>query len=114
MRPHQIMFMGLILATGTIISLTFGGLWLGAEEMAMQSAFTMFKQANILGTWAVTVPNISFFISGAKSLIMMDFAFFGGILSVVQWFLMLTIGLGLTWGFYTIMIGTIQGLFGRR
>lgn len=114
MRPHQVMFMGLVLAAGTIVSLTFGGAWLGSAEIGLQESFTVFKQANILGTWAVTVPNITFFLVGARSLIMMDFAFFGGILSLAQWFLMLTIGLGLTWGFYTVMIGTIQGLFGRR
>jgi len=108
------MFMGLILAAGTIVSLTFGGLWLGSNEIAIQEAFMLFKQANILGTWSVTVPNVSFFLVGAKSLMMMDFGFFDGILGLVQWFLFLTFGLGLAWGFYVVMLGTVQGLFGRR
>lgn len=114
MRPQQIMFMGLILAAGTLISLTFGGAWLGSEEVEVANALTVFRQANILGTWSVMVPNISFFVVGMKSLMMMDFAFFGGSWALIQWILFLTIGLGLLWGFFTVVIGTVQGLFGRR
>ena len=113
MRTQQIMFMGLLLAVGTIISLTFSGLWIGSEEAEVANAFTVFKQANILGVWSVAVPNVSFFLVGAKSLIMMDFAFFGGSMGLLQWILFMTLGLGLMWGFYTVMIGTIQGLFRR-
>lgn len=114
MRTQQIMFMGLILAAGTVISLTFGGAWLGTTETDIANAFTVFKQVNILGVWSVTVPNITFFLVGAKALMMMDFAFFSGSMALLQWFMMLTLGLGLTWGIYTVAIGAIQGLFGRR
>ena len=114
MRPQQIMFMGLVFAAGTIISLTFGGAWLGTEEVDVTNALSVFKQANILGTWSVTVPNISFFVIGAKALTMMDFAFFSGPMQLVQWFLMMTLGLAFIWGVYIIVIGVVQGLFGRR
>ena len=113
MRPQHIMFAGLLLATGTMISLTFGGLWVGDEEVELANAVSVFKQANILGVWSVMVPNVSFFLVGARSLLMMDFAFFGGVWALVQWFLMLTVGLGLMWGFFTAMLGTVQGLFRR-
>jgi hypothetical protein len=108
------MFMGLLFAAGTLISLTFGGLWLGSEEIAVSNAVTVFKQANILGTWAVTIPNITFFLVGARALMMMDFAFFDGILIVFQWVIFMVLGAGFLWGFYTVAIGVIQGLFGRR
>lgn len=113
MRTQQIMFMGLIFATGTVISLTFGGLWVGSEEVDVANAVTVFKQAEILGTWAVTVPNISFFLVGAKALMMMDFAFFEGEMALLQWFLFMTLGLGLMWGIFIVIIGVIQGLFRR-
>lgn len=105
--------MGLVLATGTLISLTFGGAWLGDEEVALANALTVFKQVTILGTWAITVPNPSFFLVGAKSLMMMDFAFFSGEMALLQWFGFMTLGLGLMWGIFTVVIGVIQGLFRR-
>lgn len=113
MRPQQIMFMGFVLAVGTFISLTFAGLWIGSEEVEVANAVTAFKQANILGIWSVMVPNVSFFLIGVKSLMMLDFAFFQDETEIIQWFLFMTIGLGFTWGIYTIVISSIQGLFRR-
>lgn len=113
MRPHQIMFMGLLLAAGVLISLTFGGLWLGDEDVETANAFTVFKQVNILGLWSVTIPNIDFFLTGAKHLIMMDFAFFDGSLALLQWFFFFTLGLGVIWGFFTIIISVVQGVLRR-
>ncbi|OGO00989.1 MAG: hypothetical protein A2Y58_03190 [Chloroflexi bacterium RBG_13_51_52] len=114
MRPQHMMFLGLIFAAGTIISLTFGGAWLGSTDLEVANAITIFKQANILGVWSITVPNISFFFTGAKSLMMFDFAFFNGSTAILQWFLFFTIGLGTMWGFYTVIIGVIQGVFTRH
>lgn len=114
MRPQQIMFMGLILAAGTLVSLTFGGAWMGTSDLDVTNSLTVFKQADILGTWSVMVPNISFFLVGARALTMFDFAFFAGPMQILQWFLMMTIGLGFIWGVYIVVIGVTQGLFGRR
>ena len=114
MRPQYAMFMGLIMASGTLISLTFGGAWLGSSDLEIANALTVFKQANILGLWSVTVPNIDFFLIGARALTMMDFAFFDGPMALLQWFFILTIGLGFLWGVYTVVIGVVQGVLGRR
>jgi len=106
--------MGLLLAAGTLISLTFGGAWLGSYDMGVANSFTVFKQVNILGLWSVSIPNIDFFLSGAKALMMMDFAFFtgpGG--SLIQWFFFFIFGLGLIWGFFTVVIGIVQGVLRR-
>lgn len=113
MRTQQVMFMGFIFAVGTIISLTFAGIGMGSEELEIVNAVTVFKQANILGVWSITVPNITFFFVGMRSLMQMDFAFFTGGMLIVQWLLFMTFGLGMMWGIYTIVIGVIQGLFRR-
>ncbi|OGN90755.1 MAG: hypothetical protein A2Z70_01365 [Chloroflexi bacterium RBG_13_48_17] len=114
MRTKHIMFLGLILAAGTTISLTFAGLWLGDEEVELSNALTVFKQATILGVWSVTVPNVSFFLVGARALIMMDFAFFQGSAGLfVQWVLYLVIGTATLWGLFSLMIGVVQGRFSR-
>jgi hypothetical protein len=107
------MFIGLICAVGTIISLTFGGVGMGTEEVDLINSLTVFKQANILGTWSVSVPNITFFTVGMKSLINLDFAFFSGYMELLRWLLYMTIGLGFLWGLYTTVLGVITGLFRR-
>lgn len=113
MHPKQMMFMGLIFAAGTMISLTFGGAWIGTSEVDVVNSLTVFKQANILGLWSVMVPNIDFFLVGAKSLMMMDFAFFTGPMALLQWFLMMVFGIAFLWGFLIVIIGVIQGLWKR-
>lgn len=114
MRPQQIAFMGLIFAAGTVISLTFGGAWVSTTETDVVASLSVFKQANILGIWSVMVPNVSFFLVGARALMMMDFGFFGGAMALIQWFMMLTFGVAFAWGVYIVVIGVVQGLFGRR
>lgn len=114
MRPQHVMFLGFIFATGTLISLTFGGAWLGDTDLEIANTMTVFKQANILGIWSITVPNISFFITGFKSLLMLDFGFFNDSTALLQWLMFFTIGLGTLWGLYTIIIGVVQGVFTRR
>ena len=106
--------MGLILATGTLISLTFAGAWLGNDDLATANSFTVFKQVNILGLWSVTIPNINFFTTGAKALIMMDFAFFSGPAALIQWFMFFTFGLGVIWGIYTVVIWILNGVLSRK
>ena len=113
MRPQQIMFMGLLLAAGTLISLTFAGAWLGTTDVDTANSLTVFKQVNILGLWTVTIPSIDFFLTGAKSLIMMDFAFFSGPGAILQWFMFFTFGLAIIWGIYIIVINIIQSFFHR-
>lgn len=113
MKTQQVMFSGFILAVGTLVSLTFGGEWLGTTETDWADAFVAFKQASFLGIWSVPVPNVSFFLVGAGALQNLDFAFFADGMALFQWLLMMTLGLGLTWGFFVIVIGVVQGLFRR-
>lgn len=110
------MFLGLIFAAGTVISLTFGGSWIGDTEIDITNTLTVFKEATIAGIWTVTIPNIDFFFSGMKALMMMDFAFFTYFsgLQLVQWFFMLIIGVGIIWGLYTVIITIVQSALGRR
>lgn len=114
MRPQYVMFLGLIFAAGTMVSLTFGGAWLGADDLAIANSLTVFKDATLFGVWSITVPNIDFFFTGIKSLMMMDFAFFTGPLELVQWFFLLVFSLGALWGLYVIIIGVAQSALGRR
>lgn len=113
MRIQYIMWGGLIFAIGTIISLTYGGVGLGDEEVAFINSITVFKQANILGVWSVPIPNITFFTTGAKALLNLDFAFFNDGMLILQWILYAVFALGLTWGFFVVVISVINSRFSR-
>lgn len=117
MRPQLTIFLGFVMAAGTLIGLTFGGSWLGSTDVSIVNSLTVFKEANILGLWSVTVPNIDFFFTGMKSLMMLDFAFFssgaGSGLQLFQWFLMLTIILGVMTALLSLVIGIVASRFGR-
>lgn len=93
--------------------MTFAGLWLGDTDVDITNSLTAFKQANIRNVWSITVPNIDFFLVGAKALTSFDFGFFTGPLQILQWFFMLTIGLGFTWGVYTVGIYVVSGIFSK-
>ena len=114
MRPQYVMFLGLLLAAGTLISLTYGGAWIGDEELAIANSLTVFKEANVLGIWTITIPNVDFLFTGMKSLFMMDFAFFTGGLEIFQWFVFLIIVLGATWGIFVVIISLLQSAIARR
>jgi len=108
------MFLGFISAIGTMISLTFGADWLGETELSLTNSLTVFRDANIAGIWSISVPNVDFFFTGMKSLMMMDFGFFSGSLQLVQLLLLMTISVGALWGLYIVIIGVVQSALGRR
>ena len=113
MRPQLIMFLGAILAAGTLISMTFGGGWFGSTDVSTINAVAGFKSATIVGSWSVPVPNIDFVTSGLAALLKWDFAFFDGSASLIRWFLIFIVSAGVTWGLFSVMIYTISGLFPR-
>lgn len=104
MRPQFIMFLGWIASAGTLISLTFGGDWLGSNDLDVVNSLTVFKEANLLNVWTITIPNVDFMFTGLKSLMMLDFGFFTGPLQLVQWVLFFVIIAAATWGIYTVII----------
>jgi hypothetical protein len=114
MRSQYVMFLGLIFGAGTLISLTYGGNWLNSTDLEIANSMSVFKDASLFGIWSITLPNVDFFFTGMKSLLMMDFGFFPGTLSLLQWFMVLVISLGALWGIYTIIISVVQSAIGRR
>lgn len=113
MSPKYVMFLGLLLAAGTLISATFAGAWLTDTDLAVTNSLSVFKEANILGIWSVTVPNTDFLLTGAVALTSFDFGFFNGSLQLLQWFFVMVFGLGFLWGVYIIVINVLSGVFGK-
>ena len=113
LRQQYIMFLGLLLASGTLISLTFSGAWVDSTDLDVVNSLTVFKEYNIAGYWSISAPNLDFFFTGAKALTMFDFGFFTGGLQLLQWFFFLVFGLGFIWGVYTIIITVFSSVFRR-
>ena len=114
MRPQHIMYLGLLFAAGTLISLTFFGGWIDDSDLLqMTNSLTVFKDASIMGVWTVSIPNIDFFFVGIKSMMMMDFAFFQGPTEIIGLVFELVLVSGIMWGIFTIVIYIIQGVLTR-
>lgn len=101
------------MTAGTLISMTFGGGWFGSTDITSINAIAGFRDATIMGSWSVPVPNIDFVTSGLAALVKWDFAFFEGGASLLRWFFVTTIGAGVMWGLFSVVIYTISGLFPR-
>lgn len=112
------MFLGLLLAGATVIGLSFGGAWLSGDDLATANAMVPFKALSIRigpnSMFELPMINLDFFFSGFKALMTFDFAFFVGPLQILQWFMVLTIGVATMWGLYSVAIWMLQGVFGRR
>lgn len=113
MRPQLVMFLGLLFAAGTLISLTFGGSWIGSDELEVANSLAVFRDITIANYWSVSAPNPDFFFTGLKSMMMLDFAFFTGSLQILQWILLLVIISGVLWGIFSLTISAIQGVISR-
>ncbi len=113
MSPKYIMGLGFLFMSGTLISLTYGGLWLGDTEIDTLNSIAAFRSANVLGLWSIQVPNLDFLTTGIRALISMDFAFFGGPMELFRWFLLFTISAGILFGIFTVMIVTASNLWRR-
>ena len=113
MTPKNASFLGLMFAAGTMIGLTLGGGWLGSTDLATVSSLTVFKEANILGLFTITIPNMDFFFTGMQAVTAMDFGFFAGGLELVQFFFLYVFAFGALWGIITVVINVIASRFGR-
>lgn len=113
MSPKYIMGMGFIFMAGTLISLTFGGGWLGDTEANTLNSIAAFRSANVLGLWSIMVPNLDFLTAGIGALVQMDFAFFGGTMDLLRWFFICTISAGIMFGLFCVMIVTASNLWRR-
>lgn len=113
MRTPHVMFLGLIFMAGTLISLTFAGGWFTSSEVNVLNSISGFRAATILGVWQLQVPNIDFITVGIAAFSKMDFAFFGGVMGLLRWLFILTIGAATVWGIFTVAIYAISGLFRR-
>lgn len=113
MRPQHIMFLGLIFAAGTLLSLCLGSQWLGASDVATINSLQIFSNTNIFGIFSVPILNINYFLIGMKNLTALNFAFFTGEMALLQFVLVLVIISGILWGFFSTIIYLGMGLLNK-
>jgi hypothetical protein len=113
MSPKFISFLGLIFAYGVLVSLVMGGSWLGAEDVTVANALTVFKDVSFFGLFSFAVPNVWFFLVGLKALVTLDFAFFVGGFAIFQWIFFFVFISAVIYGIFTIAIYVASGRLGR-
>lgn len=112
MRPHYIMFLGLLLVTGVILSYTLGGTWFSGTDQAIFDSLTVFRPYSVFGVFDIPIPNMSFATVGLPRLVDLDFAFFGGWGGIIRYFLYI-FSQGALWGILITVIVVLSNLWRR-
>ena len=117
MRPHHVMFLGLIFVAGTLISLVMGGLWLETTDVDTTNSMAVMRPVDI-GIMTIQVPNLEYFATGMAKMTTFDFAFISadseGVYFLLWWLVIMIIGTATAWGIFVVMITIGSTLLGRR
>jgi hypothetical protein len=107
------MFLSLLFVVGILLSLTLGGVWLGAQDVETINSISVFRNVNFFGLITVAVPNVAYFTTGMAKLVQFDFAFFDGGFALLRFILVAVIGSGTLWGIFTVIIVVATNLLRR-
>jgi hypothetical protein len=112
LRPQYIMFLGLLLVTGLLLSYTLDGAWFTGSDESVFNALTLFRPYSVFGVFNIPIPNLSFATVGLPKLFDLDFAFFGGWGGIVRYFLYIFIQ-GALWGVLLTVLVVLSNLWRR-
>jgi hypothetical protein len=104
MRSQHVMFLALLFVAGIMLSFTLGSLWFNTEDVAVANSMEVFTDTNIFGLFHVPIPNLHFISTGLKAITTMNFAFFTGGGTLIQFILVIVIGSGFLWGILSTVI----------
>jgi len=96
----------------TLINRILEGQFITADEVGMLNTLAIFKPTEIFGLFSVPVPNLEFFTSGLKHLVIWDYSFFGGNAAIIQFFLY-SFTAAVAFLLFTITIGVAYQAFNR-
>jgi len=115
MGPKLTMFLMFVFFWGTLLSLMIEGEWYGASEIDIVDSLTGYNIAGLQDTGFMAIPKLGwgFFTHGLPKLLLWDYAFLTGSLSLIRWFMVCIFSTGIVWAVASTFIGAIQGLFRR-
>jgi len=93
---------------GTATCLIIEGSWFGSSQASIINSLSVYRVAELFGTWKIPVPNIDFLLVGLPRLLTWDYSFLQGGLDIIQWFLAVVLGIGVLWGLYQLAVGVIS------
>lgn len=114
MRPQYIMGLAFIWVMCTAISMWFGGTWFGDEDASMMNWLTGYSSWEAAGMFALITVPIGFFIHGLPALILFDYPFFYGELSIIRWILIALFASATVFTIATAYGVSFTSMFGRR
>ena len=78
----------------TAISLLFSGMWFGSAQGSMLNWLTGYNVSSVATIFNIILVPVAFFVHGIPTLILFDYPFFSGALTILQWILRATFGMG--------------------
>jgi hypothetical protein len=105
------MGLGFLWIWATIISLLFSGMWFGTREGSMLSWFLGYNPHTLAAIVNIVLVPIAFFVHGIPTLLFFDYPFFSGALSILQWTLRVTFGMGTIYALFQDSRSVTWGLF---
>jgi hypothetical protein len=107
------MFLVFCLLIGNFLCLIIDGVWFQADDVSLMGYLTGMNNLKTASwTMIFTVP-FNFFTHALPRMLLWDFSFLSGGLSIVRWFLMV-ISVGAIWAVAQEFRLTVQSIFGRR
>ena len=114
MRPQYIMGLAFIWVMCTLFGLMMGGVWFGTHDASMMNWLTGYSSWEAAGMFAVITVPIGFFLHGLPALILFDYPFFAGELSIIRWILIAVFASATVFVVASTFGYSFTSMFGRR
>ena len=100
MRIQHLMGLGFLWIWCTAIALLFSGMWFGSNQGSMLNWLTGYNVSSVATIFNIILVPVGFFVHGVPALILFDYPFFSGTLTILQWLLRATFGLGTVYALF--------------
>ena len=109
MRIPHLMGLGFMWIWCTAISLLFSGMWFGSAQGSMLNWLTGYNVSSVATIFNIILVPVAFFVHGIPTLILFDYPFFTGALTILQWILRATFGMGTVYALFQDSRGWSMG-----
>jgi len=93
----------------TAIALLFSGMWFGSNEGQILNWLCHYDVSSVAVIFNIILVPVTFFLHGVPALILFDYPFFSGPLTIIQWLLRATFGMGTVYALFQDSRGWSMG-----
>ena len=113
MSAKFIIFLAMVFIVGQFMCLVGEGGFFGQDDVDLQNTLTGYTALEVSGAGIWTVPKLigGFLTTGLPKMITWNYSFLEGSWSMIKWFLLYPISIGVVWGITLVFMPVIQGIF---